>query len=125
MSITSWLSSMFQPRRRPIRKATRHTTRLSVESLEDRLVPAPVNDLLGNAITLSGTSVTTTGTNRRATGEAGELNIAASYPTQSVWWTWTAPISASFTIDTVGSNFNTGLIVWDSNPINNFYPVAY
>src|SRR5438552_3791950 len=43
MSFTSWLTSVFQPRRRPIRKAaSRRTTRLSVEHLDDRVVPASI-----------------------------------------------------------------------------------
>lgn len=40
MSFKSWLSSVFQPRRRPIRKTMRNTSRLLLEQLEDRTVPA-------------------------------------------------------------------------------------
>src|SRR5438876_60495 len=39
MALASWLSALRQPRRRPIRKATHRTTRLSIEMLEDRVVP--------------------------------------------------------------------------------------
>src|SRR5262245_38252616 len=42
MSFKSWLSSAYQPRRRPIRTARKvpHRARMAVEALEDRFAPA-------------------------------------------------------------------------------------
>lgn len=54
MSFPSWLSSMFQPRRRTIRKATpRRRTRLSVEMLEGRETPTATLFVNGTAAGLN------------------------------------------------------------------------
>jgi hypothetical protein len=65
MSFQSWLSSRFQPRRRPIRKAApRRTVRLSVEALGDRLTPstlATASLLEDPTVGSAADAVTTTG----------------------------------------------------------------
>src|SRR4051794_11990284 len=56
MAFTSWLSSLIQTRRRPIRKATRPTTRLSVEQLEERAVPSTLQTLASFDLNTTGGS---------------------------------------------------------------------
>jgi hypothetical protein len=79
---------------------------------------APPNDYFANRITLSGSSVTTTGKNVKATREAGEPNHVGIRGGRSVWWTWTAPAAGTVTIDTLGSNFDTLLAVYTGSSVS-------
>ncbi|MCY2987020.1 MAG: PA14 domain-containing protein, partial [Planctomycetota bacterium] len=51
----------------------------------------PGNNNFANRASISGASVTITGTNVGATKESGEPNHAGNSGGKSVWWTWTAP----------------------------------
>ncbi len=62
MAFTAWLVSLFQARRRPIRKASRRRTpwnrvNLHLETLEDRLAPASVVTLASFATPSTGTAI--------------------------------------------------------------------
>lgn len=81
------------------------------------------NNNFANRIVLNGTSVSTTGTNVGATGEAGEPNLSS--PNQTVWWSWTAPTSGTVTINTVGSNFDTVLGIYTGSAVNSLNSVAF
>lgn len=72
----------------------------------------PVNDSFSNATVLSGSIISTNGTNAEATSETAEPGHAGSPPAKSVWWSWTAPESARFSISTEGSSFDTVLAVY-------------
>lgn len=76
------------------------------------------NDNFANRITLSGTSITTTGNNATATKETGEPKHAGNAGGKSVWWTWTAPSAGTVTIDTAGSNFDTLLAVYTGTSVS-------
>lgn len=83
---------------------------------------APVNDSFANAITLSGvTSVT--GSNVGATAEPGEPAHAGEDAQNSVWWRWTAPFDATFSISTSNSTFDTVLAVYAGKTLNQLVPV--
>ena len=89
------------------------------------------NDNFANRFTLTGNTVTTTGTNAGFTAEANEPNdlIFNSGVTASAWWTWTAPCSFSITqpnsfIDTMGSNFDTVLGVFTGSSLASLVRVA-
>ncbi len=43
----------------------------------------------------------------------------------TLWWTWTAPISGTVTIDTFGSSFDTSLGVYTGDNVRNLRQVAY
>ena len=73
----------------------------------------PGNDLFSNAITISGPSGRTTGSNVGATVETGEPGTG----TNSVWWQWQAPQSGEVTIDTIGSDFDTTLGVFTGSRV--------
>ncbi|WP_293130261.1 Ig-like domain-containing protein [Microcoleus sp. bin38.metabat.b11b12b14.051] len=75
------------------------------------------NDNLANRIVLNGVPVSTTGSNIGATGEVGEP--IQNGTTNSVWWSWTAPSSNTFVVDTKGSNFDTYLSLFTGSAVNN------
>ena len=82
-----------------------------------------INDNFADRTTLSGTSITTTGSNVGATKEAGEPNHAGNAGGKSVWWTWTAPTSGTATIDTLGSSFDTLLAVYTGSNVSSLTAV--
>ena len=82
------------------------------------------NDNFADRTSLSGTSVTATGSNVGATKEAGEPNHAGNVGGKSVWWTWTAPSSGTVTIDTLGSSFDTLLAVYTGTSVSALTAVA-
>jgi hypothetical protein len=85
----------------------------------------PPNDNFANAQSIGGCSGNTTGTNVAATKEAGEPNHPDS-PTsrKSVWYQWQSPTTASVTIDTLGSNFDTVLAVYTGTTVSGLTLVA-
>lgn len=85
---------------------------------------APANDNFANRITLSGSSVTVTGTNVNATKELGEPDHAGNVGGKSVWYTWTAPSSGVVSIDTHGSSFDTLLGVYTGTSVSALTTVA-
>ena len=74
----------------------------------------PPNDLFSNALTISGSSGRTTGSNVGATVETGEPGDGAS----SVWWQWRPTSSGTATFDTVASSFDTTLGVYTGTRVN-------
>jgi subtilisin family serine protease len=78
--------------------------------------PPPANDNFANQIALTGSTATTTGSNSGATGEVGEP--AQSGPINSSWWSWTAPTTGLYNIDTRGSNFDTYLSVFSGSALS-------
>ncbi|MEG5067138.1 PPC domain-containing protein [Microcoleus sp. B3-A4] len=79
--------------------------------------PPPANNNFANAIALAGATANSTGSNHGATGQVGEP--AQSGRINSAWWSWTAPSSGFFKIDTRGSNFDTWLSVYTGSAVNN------
>ncbi len=83
------------------------------------------NDYFANSIALSGTNISSTGTNVGFSGESEEPNHAGvSDPLNSAWWNWTAPASGMVTLDTIGSNFDTTLGVYTGSALNSLSEVA-
>jgi len=72
-------------------------------------------------------TVNTTGANFLATKEKNEPNHADELGGASVWWTWTAPLSAPVTISTEGSGsgtLDTLLAVYTGSALTNLRAVA-
>ncbi len=86
------------------------------------IFPLPANDNFSTATNITGTApITVTGWNVGASGEVGEPKRGQSYMTgsfNSVWWTWTAPNTNLVAIDTLGSNFDTTLHVYQGTGLN-------
>ncbi len=131
-----FLAPLFRRRLAPRSSQARETSRRnrayqfrpSVLVLEDRTVPSG-SDLFETASVLSGTSITATGTNVGATGEAGEPNHAGSAADldgnlSSVWWQWTATSSGHVEINTFGSDFDTVLAVYTGSQVGDLTEVA-
>jgi uncharacterized delta-60 repeat protein/uncharacterized repeat protein (TIGR01451 family) len=79
-------------------------------ALESMAQPAPPNDNLTNAQVILGVSGTVQGTNISATVEPGEPAPVPGIPAQStIWYVWTAPISAEIDFNTRGSTDPDGL----------------
>src|SRR5436305_6497833 len=68
---------------------------------------APTNDLFANRIPLTGLTNIFEASNVGASTEPGEPHHASSESTRSVWWTWTSPVTGTFTFSTAGSAFDT------------------
>ncbi len=90
------------------------------------LAAAPANDNFANAIVLTGTNLSTTGSNVGATPEAGEPVHwpGGSSPTNSVWWKWTAPGTGVVQINTTNSTFDTILAVYTGSAVSSLSVVA-
>jgi hypothetical protein len=72
--------------------------------------PTPPNDDLANAERLTGSVAAATGTTVGAGHEANEFCCLANVTGDgSIWYRWRAPADGVVTVDTAGSNFNTGL----------------
>ena len=84
----------------------------------------PANDNLAAAATLTGSSISASGTNVNATKEAGEPNHGGDAGGKSVWWNWTAPSSGNVVIDTNGSSFDTLLGVYTGSAVNALTTIA-
>jgi thiol-disulfide isomerase/thioredoxin len=89
-------------------------------------IAQPANDLFANAIQLSGSSLTVTGSNVGATAEPGESEHDGDNPARaSVWYQWTAPADGFATIRTAGSTFDTVLAVYQAVSVTPFRDLGY
>jgi hypothetical protein len=73
---------------------------------------SPVNDDFSGTTLASTAPLRATGTNDGATKEPGEPNHAGNPGGASVWWSWVAPATDNFTIETCASDFDTLLAVY-------------
>ncbi|HVL14238.1 MAG TPA: hypothetical protein VM529_16830, partial [Gemmata sp.] len=104
-------------RERSSRHAASRRFRPSLAALEDRTVLSA--DLFANATVLTGMLATDTGTNVDAGQEEGEVApLGTAEPINSVWWQWTAPVSGTVEVNTLGSGLDTVLGVWTGDAVN-------
>lgn len=80
-------------------------------------VPPP-NDAFATAEQLSGASGRTTGTTIGATREAGEPAHHEEAAANSIWFSWTAPSSATAIFSTCGSSFDTILAAYTGDAVD-------
>lgn len=85
--------------------------------------PAP-NDSFNNRIVLTGTNITTAGSNTNASKQNGEPDHAGNSGGKSVWWAWTAPSNGDLAITTDGSDFDTLLGVYTGSSVSALSLVA-
>ncbi len=93
---------------------------------------APANDMFANRIIINGASGTTNGNNSDATLEPGEpCHIYSSifgyegYGSNSIWWTWTAPSTATYDFDTRGTSSNVFVCVYTGDSLTNLTKIVY
>src|SRR5262245_10309814 len=84
----------------------------------------PANDAFANRTTLSGSTNFVSASNVGATREDAEPQHAGTVGGSSVWWSWIAPTSGTYTVSTKGSSFDTLLAVYVGNALGNLSPVA-
>jgi len=87
-------------------------------------VTAPANDRFDSRAGIPGGGGTVAATNLGATKDPGEPNHAGNAGGKSVWWTWTAAVSGSAQIDTIGSDFNTLLGIYTGGSVSSLTVVA-
>jgi 5-hydroxyisourate hydrolase-like protein (transthyretin family) len=87
---------------------------------------APANDNFSEATVLSGLPVSGTGTNLDATLEPDEPLPDVSGPSAgaSVWFEWTPTSSGAVRVDTLGSDFDTVLVVWTGDELASLVEVT-
>jgi subtilisin family serine protease len=78
----------------------------------------PVNDTFSAATVLTGTTFAVNGSNIGATVQTGEPKHAGVRGGKSVWWSWTAPSTGTFTLATTGSSFDTTLAIYTGSAVN-------
>jgi hypothetical protein len=78
----------------------------------------PPNDLLAGAVVLAGASANSSVDSAGAGAEPGEPGYGFNFetPRASLWWKWTAPSAGSVWLDTRGSEFDTVLTIFGSDP---------
>jgi List-Bact-rpt repeat protein len=84
------------------------------------------NDDFGHSLSLGGGLPARNffASNRFATKQSGEPDHAGNAGGASVWFKWTAPVSAEVSIDTCGSGFDTLLGVYTGAAVDALTPVA-
>jgi len=76
------------------------------------IIGRPANDDFADREPIAAGVTLVTGSNRNATSEPGEPSHTLGAGTQTVWWQWVAPETATVTISTLGSNFDTILAIF-------------
>lgn len=87
-------------------------------------VVAPANDNFVDATPISGASQGYTFTNTGASREPDEPQHVGNSGGASVWWRWTAPATAQYTIDTFQTDFDPILAIYRGTSFTNLEAVA-
>jgi lysophospholipase L1-like esterase len=86
--------------------------------------PAPANDAFANAAALSGTFASATTITTGATKQLGEPDHAGDAGGHSVWYSWEAPSSGRYALDTCAGPFDTLLAVYTGPDVASLSQVA-
>lgn len=118
-----------------VQVSTGTTYRIAVDGLPQQAgdfrlclsVPqAPANDAFATRILLAGEHVQTVGALLNATAQSGEpRHDTTTTASRSAWWTWTAPRTAAYAIDTSGSSHRLILAVYTGTALNALTNVAW
>ena len=87
-------------------------------------VTVPANDAFSAAQTLSGQQGTVTGGSVNASREGGEPDHGQGGGRNSIWYQWSAPFTGTVTFETVGSDFDTTLGVYQGGTVGGLVRVA-
>jgi hypothetical protein len=116
-----WLEVIADPHNRILESNEKNNSTRILVNLKD--IKPPRNDDFANRITLTGSSISTSGHNNQATLEPGEQHTDPPGGA-SVWWSWTAPRSGRVNISTLGSSFDTVLAVYTGSSIDSLQRIA-
>ena len=89
-----------------------------------KLIVRASNDNFTDALEIPSAGGRTLISNSDATKEPSEPNHAGNRGGASVWFTWTAPMTGTVTIDTIGCDFDTLLAVYVGNSLPNLSLIA-
>jgi formylglycine-generating enzyme required for sulfatase activity len=92
--------------------------------LADAINSPPPNDAFADAVVLSGTWGSHSGSILGASREVGEPEPVAGASGLSVWYAWTAPHEDLVMFDTYGSNFRNLVAVYTGDELDQLQPVA-
>jgi hypothetical protein len=88
-------------------------------------VTPPSNDSFSAPVDLGGDSdLVVSGDNIGATKQGGEPNHAGNSGGASVWYSWTAPITGTYQVDTCANDFDTLLAIYTGSAVNALTPIA-
>jgi len=85
---------------------------------------AAVNDAFAQRTLLTGLTNVIDSSNVGATVEVGEPQHAGLWSSQSVWWSWRAPVSGTMRLSTAGSSFDTVVGVYFGSVLTNLAEVV-
>ena len=88
------------------------------------LTAPPSNDAFTNALVVADAPYLAFASNQGASVEPGEPAHAGQTGGRSVWWTWTAMESLTYSITTAGSDFDTLLGVYQGTDVGTLVQVA-
>ncbi|MBI5772482.1 MAG: hypothetical protein HZA89_01920 [Verrucomicrobia bacterium] len=103
--------------------ANNSTGRVFYRIVDRGSVPPPTNDYFTNRVTLTGSPVQALGYNVGASffTESGEPGLSNG---RSVWYSWTAPASGTFTVKVATSGFNFAAGVYTGSAVNSLSTVV-
>jgi hypothetical protein len=87
-------------------------------------VNPPVNDNFEQCALLAGLSGLFNGWTTGATVERGETAHASTFGRHSVWFCWRAPDYGTVTVDTIGSDFDTSLGIYQGTSLYELWDIA-
>jgi hypothetical protein len=88
-------------------------------------VTAPINDSFASRTLVSSASALLSGDNRLATLEVGEPPHGPNFSGyNSLWWSWTAPVTGPVAITTTGTATTIALDVYSGNSLITLNPIA-
>jgi len=82
------------------------------------------NDNFADRLTLAGQTNQVSASSVGASKEQGEPNHAGNAGDRSLWWTWTAPITAPVQVTTRNSTFDTALAVYSGTSLTSLTLIA-
>ena len=88
------------------------------------VVPTPTNDNFDAGRFVESVPAALNGTNTGASKQPGEPNHADNAGGQSVWFTWVAPADGAYTLNTLGSDFDTLLAVYTGASVDRLTEIA-
>ena len=79
----------------------------------EKTTSSPQNDSFQKREILTGNKLTLPTSNRNASSELGEpIHAGLAPPQGSVWWKWSAPSDGELKVETINSQFDTGLAIY-------------
>lgn len=87
-------------------------------------IAAPDNDAFAQALPLTGSSGTVSGSSLNASAEADEPAHTAASLRKSLWWAWTAPGNGTLTLNTCGSMPAAAAVVYTGDSLGTLKKVS-